>query len=74
VRTGQLAGTLRRLDVLEPHDTPLDLRDRLLGDDDHVALAKAADPFRGIVELPPGVGSLRELRQPGEGDDRDDLR
>ena len=35
---GELARPLRRLDVLDPHDAALGLRDRLLRDDDDVAV------------------------------------
>ena len=36
LRAGELAGQAGRLDVGEPHDPALDLRDRLLRDHDHV--------------------------------------
>ena len=63
-----LARTLRRLDVVEPHDATLDLRDRLLRDDDDVAVleldaledqrrevvpfAKLGNPVTGKTEKP----------------------
>ena len=48
---GQLARLRRRLEVVDPHDPALGLRDRLLRDDDDVAVSQLdeADDERGEV-------------------------
>src|SRR5207237_6163099 len=64
---GDLARTLGRLDIVELHDATLDLRDRLLRDDDDVAVLElcALCNQRGqIVALP-------QLWQPFDGQDRE---
>jgi hypothetical protein len=50
VRACELARALSRHDLGEGDDAPLDLRDGLLRDDDHVCLLQAADPARRLVE------------------------
>src|SRR3990172_7884825 len=41
---GELDRARRRLQLVEPHDAALGLRDRLLGNDDDVAVLQPADP------------------------------
>ena len=62
---GELARLLRRLDVRERDDAPFDLRDRLLRDDDDIAVLEvdALDDRAGEVV------SLAQLGQAGDGRD-----
>ncbi len=67
-------GLFAGLDVLEPHDAALGLRDDLLADDDDVAVAKArrpatiASPTSAARSSPGWIGG-----NAGEGMDRDGL-
>src|SRR5262249_36284536 len=60
-----LACALGRLDIVEPDDSPLHLRDRLLRDDDDVAVLEldAVDDVRGEVV------AFVQLRDAGDGKD-----
>src|SRR5438034_1306320 len=63
---GDLARALRRLDRVEAEDAALDLRDRLLRDDDDVPVLELDaldDQLREVVVLV-------QLRDPLDGDDR----
>ena len=54
IRDGDLARLLRRLVVVQPYDAALDLRDRLLRDDQDVAvleLDRVRDQRREVVAL-----------------------
>jgi hypothetical protein len=63
----KLHRTLRRLDPAEVDDTTLDLRDCLLGDDEHVVGLDAC-LARGIHEERSEVVPLLELRDPVKRD------
>ena len=62
VVTRDLARALGGLGVVEPHDASLDLRDRLLCDDDDVVLLEldAFDDQRGEVVSGPQLGNPRD--------------
>ena len=65
---GELARPLRRLDVREVDDATLDLRDRLLRDDEDVVVLEAR--LRARVDDERGeIVALLELRDPAERDD-----
>ena len=55
--------------VDEVDDAALDLRDRLLRDDEHVVVLEAACACRGVEEQPCQVVALVELGQPPQRDD-----
>ena len=62
----ELTRSGRRLDLVQAHDAALDLRDRLLRDDEHVAVLELGaldDHARQVV-------AFAELRQPADGRDR----
>jgi len=61
VGAGELPRALRGLDIGEAHDPALDLRDRLLGHHDDVAVLEPAGPERCLVELPGEVVALGQL-------------
>ena len=50
-----------RLDVCEPHDAPLDLRDGLLRDDDDVRVLRAPRALGGLVDEDSEIVALAEL-------------
>ena len=58
---GELERSLRGLDVVEAHDPALRLRDRLLGDDEHVRVLEAARPLGRVQEQPREVVALLDL-------------
>ena len=62
VRAGELARALRGLDVGEAHDAALDLRDRLLRDDDDVAVLEPSGPQRRLVQLAREIVALVAAR------------
>ena len=69
---GELAGLLRRLDVRQRDDSSLDLRHRLLRDDDDVTVPQVSscrDQRREIVPLP----QLREPFDRCDGEARRDV-
>ena len=65
LRRGELAGAFGRLDLVEPHDASLGLRDDLLRDDDHVAVLERCRGGDERAEIVP----LAHLRQPLERED-----
>ena len=65
---GELARTLGRLDAGELDDATLDLRDRLLGDDEDVVLLEARAACSRLDEERGEIVSLLELRDPAERD------
>ena len=65
---GELARTLGRLDAGELDDATLDLRDRLLSDDEDVVLLEARAAGGRLDEEPSEIVSLLELRDPAERD------
>ncbi len=65
---GELDGARRRLDVSEVHDSPLDLRDRLLSDDEDVAGLEPTGAVARIGEQACEVVSLFELWNAAEAD------
>ncbi len=71
VLTRELHRPRGRLDVGEPHHSSLHLRDRLLGDDDDVAVLQPACSACGGMEQAAEVLTLDELREPFERDDAD---
>ncbi len=69
VAGGELDGLGRGLDVREPHDPPLGLRDRLLRDDDDVVVLEAARALGGGGEVRGEVVPRLQLGDPGEPED-----
>ena len=65
---GELSSTLGWLDVGEVDDATLDLRDRLLGDDEDVVLVEARAACSRLDEDRGEIVSLLELRDPEERD------
>ena len=65
---GKLSRTLGWLDVGEVDDATLDLRDRLLGDDEDVVLVEARAACSRLDEDRGEIVSLLELRDPEERD------
>ena len=63
---GELDRARGRLDLVEADDPALDLRDRLLGDDDDVAGLEPAAARAAVGEEPREVVPLLELRQARE--------
>ncbi len=63
IRDGDLARLVRRLVVVETHDASFDLRDRLLRDDEYVAVLEL-DLLR---DQRGEVVALAELRDAGDG-------
>src|SRR5205085_2934446 len=66
VRAGELARTLRRLDVVELDDAALGLRDDLLREDDHVAVFEGVRSSNELGDIRAGA----DLGQALEGQDR----
>ena len=59
---GELQRSRRGLDVVEAHDPALRLRDRLLGDDEHVGVLEPARPLGRVQEQRREVVALLDLR------------
>ena len=68
---GELERPLRRLDVVQPHDAALRLRDRLLRDDEHVRVLEAARLLGRVQEQPREVVAVLDLRDALERDHPD---
>src|SRR6476469_3132459 len=64
---GELAGLLGRLEIVEPDDAPLGLRDRLLRDDEDVTVAQLGP----LEDERPEIVALPDLRQAADGEDLD---
>ena len=64
----ELSSTLGRLDAGEVDDATLDLRDRLLGDDEDSSWSKPVPRARGLGEDRSEIVSLLELGDPAERD------
>ncbi len=62
----ELTRASRGLDLVQAHDAALDLRDRLLGDDEHVAVLELSPLGDHAREVVPRA----ELRQPADRRDR----
>ena len=60
-----------RLDLVEQHDPALDLRHRLLGDDDDVTLHEPAGTIARLGEEQPQIVALLQLGDAREADDAD---
>ena len=62
----ELQRALRRLEVVEPDDAPLGLRDRLLRDDEHVSVLErhAVGDERGEVVALADLGETRDGEDP----------
>ena len=66
---GELERPLRRLDLVQPHDAALGLRDHLLGDDEHVGVLEAARALGRVgQEQPREVVAFLDLRDALERD------
>ena len=66
--TGELERPLRRLDALEVNDATLDLRHRLLRDDDDIVPLEPTRTRGGVGHERTEVVALLELRDPAERD------
>ena len=65
---GELERPRRRLDVVQPHDAALGLRDRLLCNDEDVRVLEAARALRGGEEEPSEIVAVLDLGDPGKRD------
>ena len=65
---GELDGPRGRLDLVQADDAALDLRHRLLGHDDDVAVLEAAHARAGLGQQPPEVVPLLELGNARQAD------
>ena len=65
---GELSSTLGWLDVGKVDDATLDLRDRLLGDDEDVVVLEAGAACSRLDDERGEIVSLLELRDPAERD------
>ena len=66
---GELTRSFGRLDPVERDDPALDLRYRLLRDDEHVVALEAAGPSGGFEEERTEIVPVHELRDPRQRDD-----
>ena len=66
---GELSCSSGRLDIVEMEDAALDLRDRLLRDDDDVAACEPSRALRRFDDQRTEVVPLVELRDPAQRDD-----
>ena len=65
---GELDGARRRLDLVQANDAALDLRHRLLRDDDDVAVLEPADAGAGVGQQPAEIVALLELGNARQAD------
>ena len=72
--SGELERARRRLDLVQPDDAALGLRDDLLRDDDDVAVLEPAGALGRVGEERHEVVALLDLRDPLERDDPDARR
>ena len=68
---GELEGARGRLDLVQPHNASLGLRDDLLGDDDDVGVLEPAGALGRVGQQSDEVVSLLDLRDALERDDPD---
>jgi hypothetical protein len=68
---GELEGALRWLDVLQPDDAALGLRDRLLGDDEHIRVLESARAPGRVEQERREIVAVVDLRDALERDDPD---